>query len=518
MIIETPLFNIEATTHNGRLLIKQNTLTQAMGLNKFLSPTCSRLGQFINNSNALIWIKNVRWLDAQIVVEKILPQYLNGFLYEIRGSPSRQQFCKNDPVFISKSTMTVLAILKETIMAYDENSPQTKKGNIGEEIYCDYMKGLGYFVDHMKNYRVYDVDFFCSKGNQRIYSEVKAFDSFILDGQPVFKIKEKIVDRAYGYAENQGIDSELIFTDGVSGRMYMDFINALLAPYELKLPNGTTSIYPKKIKIDNEDGSFDMGYAFHFHQFKSCVRLSTEQIDKLRSINISNREYPTIESFDKMYPILPEQGELTDDCLKPNPESKTTNAPSTEWHGKIDKTIAANKVAIRTARRDNGELWCFMCDFLTALRLKSSINLNSSPLGRFVKGNKLIKPLSINDSKNFKYFISLDSLVNQVMPAILDGRIVLKKAPCRKAAEFVYEDLKKVWLAECQLSLFDKKDAAPLPEPKPEPKAESTPKIEPPPEVEPKQSLLSKIADAFAERIQLDIRLKDLFSQLAVTA
>lgn len=119
MIIKTPLADIVTTTYQGKILIKQNTLTVAMGLSKDISPTDSRLGKYINAFNAVTKIKSVRWLDAQKVVEGILPQFLNGYLGEIRGSPSRQQFCKNTPTFIFQNTKAVLDILKENFSMHN---------------------------------------------------------------------------------------------------------------------------------------------------------------------------------------------------------------------------------------------------------------------------------------------------------------------------------------------------------------------------------------------------------------
>lgn len=119
MIIKTPLADIVTTTYQGKILIKQNTLTVAMGLSKDISPTDSRLGKYINVFNAVTKIKSVRWLDAQKVVEGILPQFLNGYLGEIRGSPSRQQFCKNTPTFIFQNTKAVLDILKENFSMHN---------------------------------------------------------------------------------------------------------------------------------------------------------------------------------------------------------------------------------------------------------------------------------------------------------------------------------------------------------------------------------------------------------------
>ena len=119
MIIKTPLADIVTTTYQGKILIKQNTLTVAMGLSKDISPTDSRLGKYINAFNAVTKIKSVRWLDVQKVVEGILPQFLNGYLGEIRGSPSRQQFCKNTPTFIFQNTKAVLDILKENFSMHN---------------------------------------------------------------------------------------------------------------------------------------------------------------------------------------------------------------------------------------------------------------------------------------------------------------------------------------------------------------------------------------------------------------
>ena len=114
----------------GETIIVYNSLTEALGYNKFLSLSHSRFGKCVSACCKPVRMsyrfKKGRAISAYAlplkkVVEVILPNFMDGFFRELNGQPSRRRWHGTDPREIYHNAEVVLRFLTEHLGMYELN-------------------------------------------------------------------------------------------------------------------------------------------------------------------------------------------------------------------------------------------------------------------------------------------------------------------------------------------------------------------------------------------------------------
>lgn len=445
--IHTPNGDIFVGLDDGEVWIKQNTLTVAMGYNKYLSSKYSRLGQCISHSKACKKFSGAIFIRFKPLVENILPVFLGGFLREVNSSDSLQQFFGNSPNDIYANAKAVFKILKERcdMSTYCKGSPADQKGTLGELIYKRYLEAAGYSVTilHDQKPAIYAVDLLIARGDEDFYAEVKTYDIQNHYDEQAFCIEKEQVNRSVGYAESEHKRLEFVFVDCLTGKIYRQWSEKLLCNFEKPIRGMQ---FPAHIDFANkENPKSNPGFAFHVRQFEVAFSLSKTEIDAIRAIKIPSKKNASVVSpkqtakIDTPKPVI--QGVLP---LEQNKQGATF-LPK--------KTITVNKQSIRTVTlSSSGELYFQATDIARSLQLDQYST--DSHLGRYCAENDyLCSKYNEFTHKVTARFLNANGIIQDVLPKVISGKIYMYHR-ARQAAPIVLADLKKA---------LDIKETMPLP-------------------------------------------------------
>lgn len=283
--IQTPLAEIALLKDDerGALWIKQNQLTVAMGYNKYLSKTHSRLGQFIMNAGALKKAGKVNMLNLQKVVEHVLPLYLKGFFGTLHGQPSRRQFFNNEPNTIYHHTVQLLEVLRGKLdMCYDPNSLAVKKGALGEKIAKKCLEQLSGHALEKPNDTFTSgasiVDFVSHHANGDIYYEVKTQIAYPygIEKAMLYSFPTSRINAYKKYAEEHDVDIMLVIVDPSDGYIYEAPLDVL---------EELTTIDARQYPFDKYNEA--LGGEFHYwhrEQFSRLIEISPDELAELQKL------------------------------------------------------------------------------------------------------------------------------------------------------------------------------------------------------------------------------------------
>lgn len=130
--LQAPLGALDLMLDGARPVVKQNQLTVATGYNKFLSRSRKRgsgLGKYLHGP-VLIKLGNVNYLDVRLLVDNVLPDFLQHFWGLINGQKSRKGFFKGrTPDEIYQHGQEVYTLLKEWLTMCDATSQEMIANN-----------------------------------------------------------------------------------------------------------------------------------------------------------------------------------------------------------------------------------------------------------------------------------------------------------------------------------------------------------------------------------------------------
>lgn len=416
--IDTPFCPITRILMGDRVLVKQNDVTVAMGYNKFLSRSAKRgsgFGKYLKG-NVIAKVSNTNYLDLQILTEDVLTDFLNHFYGLISGQPSRRQFFKGrTPKEIYEQAKTVHEILKgELKMCYDENSPEVKKGNIGEQIVLNQLNSEGYKVDvHPFAYAsgASPVDFAVYKDFSLVfYAESKASKGAYPYGNeqaPCYSFAKVTID---GYSEFSKENSKPVYLyvlDTKEGTAYYESVEVLL---QQKIFNART--FPRE--------SFNTGlnarcYYFHQEQFSKKFPIPNGSLVKLREL--FNLKQEPIE--------LEEPKEIAKPKIPVEPM---------KLHGKV----IINSKHCRTCINQTGDFWIVGVDYVQGLGLYANFQ-TATGQGRYAVEHSLVRVADFDTSQIL--VLNVEGAIKEILPKIISGEIKVGRLRMRETAKIVLEDL-----------------------------------------------------------------------------
>lgn len=428
--IDTPLCSIARLRVEGRVLVKQNDLTVAMGYNKWLSRSAKRgsgFGKYLKD-NIVEKVRGTNYIDQQILVEGVLPDFLNHFYGLINGQPSRLKlFNGRVPEEIYNQTKTVYEILKgELEMCYDENSLEAKKGKVGERVVHNQIEYEGYEAQaHPFPFPsgASTVDFAALKDSLiKFFAEAKVQRAFPFGAEyalcysfPIDKIMDYVA-----FSKEHNAPVYLYVVDPIAGKTYYEDITKLL-----------TSQTFGRLDFPHTFNSDKLGNCYRFHQKQFSKNFPIQNDDLFELCNLFELKQESLKL------------EKPKEIAKPEIPFETMNP---------HHLVRANGKYCRTYLCRQGALWIVAIDYNQSLGLSDKFNLDSGQ-GRYAVEHSLIKRAPITA-------LNFEGVIKDILPSVINGVIpVMHKV--REAAKIVLEDL----TAEYQRLTADK-----------EPKEMTTPK------------------------------------------
>lgn len=283
--VHTPLADINLFKDgDGELWIQQNNLTVALGYSKYLGRNKKRgsgLGKYFHG-NVMKKLGNLNLLNLRLVVESVLPQFLKGFFRAINGQPSRQKLFGNKPADIFHNTEAVLTILKERLnMCYDPNSPEARKGALGENIVDKYLSKAGYDVEvpiERANGSASVVDFEIFSNDRLVFcAEVKtqAAYPYGIEQAPCYSFPKDKIDAYVRYAHEHDKPVNFYVVDPTDGFVRFANIFNLLKP---------TIIARQFPSVSQNNGLNCICYYFHREQFGGKFAIEPNDLAELRKL------------------------------------------------------------------------------------------------------------------------------------------------------------------------------------------------------------------------------------------
>lgn len=284
--IQTPFGAIEHVRYLGREKVKQNNVTEAMGYGKFLSRNKKRgsgLGKYLHGE-ILTKLGNVNYLDLEILVNDILPDFLQKFWGLIQTQPSRKQFFRGrKPEEIYSRSKTVYEILKERlVMGYDPNSLEAQKGSLGEKIVKDFLE------EHNCNpIRPRDsfksgasiVDFEGTDADKKLFLvEVKTQIAapYGIEKAPCYSFPKSRIEAYKEYSKKRDAPVDIHVVDPSTGFVYFAMLDSL---------EREQNIDARKFPFDQNLESLNSEFHYwHRDQFKSFYPIQIDDLIKLRKL------------------------------------------------------------------------------------------------------------------------------------------------------------------------------------------------------------------------------------------
>lgn len=375
----------------GEKLIKYNSLAEALGYDRYLSLSHSRLGKCVtacNETRFTRWSKGgnqFRVLNLRKVVEVILPNFMDGFFRELHGQPSRRHWHGTDPREIYHNAEIVLQFLKERLnMSYDPTSPQAQKGTLGEKIFTKLAQQYGWHVENMTaELGTYKVDFMCSDENGEAFLvEVKTYDSkFDVSGR-YFSLLDECWDKACNQSRSMNHPLTWCFVDAVTGTAWYADANDLLKPCTINGKN-----YPERINFDPEGGT-QPARAFHINQFNFLGNIDPDDLKQLRAINVKGAESSDAASN------ASEASDAVDNA--PDEEVPTDSTQSEADVAKLTQSLQVPGERPVDLYFANGDYYLIASHLRRATGFTGDKVVDCCKVYRFRQGNKSLRPCFIH--------------------------------------------------------------------------------------------------------------------------
>ena len=284
--IKTPLKDIGlARDENGKLWIRHSHFGVSLGYNKYLSlsdKSSTYICKCIKEFKAVRNIDGQNWLDLNLVVERVLPKFINNYLEYLRYRQSRYKSGANGHLTDAK---TVSIILKERLSMYysNKNIVNWRKGELGELIVADFSKKNGNHIrkpypDYSSGATVFDFILTDINGND-ILLEVKTQKAMLFGATqtPTYSFPCAVIDKYLTYAEAREVPAALAVVDPEAKKIFVGDLNKL----------NTQSYcdgYSFPLERDNETLDTDFRY-FNQKQFNQVADIPPcKELSELRNL------------------------------------------------------------------------------------------------------------------------------------------------------------------------------------------------------------------------------------------